>query len=159
MCVECNHYQEGRWIRPFGMVDDGLLTCPDKSRMWDLNSDVPRSGNQILVMVNTSDNETFSIDPRWNIRRIKSQRHFVRRQELVIPNKSVSKRKARYAEKAYSRIWIKQIPIIVIIIHRNWSRCVLYRPELLGYIFNQEFETRGSIRSCQVEVMFIRGNL
>ena len=45
------------------MVDDRLLTCPDKLRMRDLNSDISRSWNQILVMVNTSDNETFSIDP------------------------------------------------------------------------------------------------
>ena len=146
----------------FGVVDDKSLTCPDKLRMWDLYSDVPRSRNQILVMVDTSNEETFSIDPRWNIRRIKRQRHFIWRQKLIIPNQSVSKwgtEKTRYVKKTYSRKWIKWIPIIVITIHNNWSGYVPCRSKLLGYIFNQEFKTRGSIRSRYVEVMFIGCNL
>lgn len=41
-----------------------MLTCPDEFRMRYLNSDVPRARNQILVVVNTSHDEIFSIGPR-----------------------------------------------------------------------------------------------
>ena len=70
-----------------------MITCPDELGMWDLDSDVPRSRNQTPIMIGASDNETFAIDPRWNIRRIEIERNFIWRQELKYPNESVSKRK------------------------------------------------------------------
>lgn len=129
---------EKRWcnsmIEPFFVFGMNQLTCPDKFRMWYLNSDIPSPRNQILVMVDTSDNETFSVDPRWNIRRIKrSQRDCIWRQML---NRSNESRVRQTYKKTYSRIWIQYIPFTIIIIHDNSSRHTPHRSELLGNIFN-----------------------